>query len=316
MDIPLWLLRYVGKGWAKLQQYRQKRAGNKISSAQKARRKRAVYDFIAWKYQDGPLLRREGETYPVWVFPVRLGEGAETGGQLRNPDSVLEPLGSAKRGEQSEPIRSEDYRKTLIRAGRLNPRVNRKTLVMDTMATDGRLRIACRMGRYFDGLDTCDAFEWELLRNAKHLNSSDAASFGEFDGRLPLRRRLHESVQDPLRNGSRRSAVLGISVLIAYRENGDYYLMLRRRSSTRVAAHPRGIHVIPSFMFQPATDELHVEYSVVHNIYREYLEELFDRPDMEPRTGTAKFFYGDACFRILREMLDDGRAEMYLSGSQ
>lgn len=90
--------------------------------------------------------------------------------------------------------------------------------------------------------------------------------------------------------------------------------MVKKRSDTTVAAHPGGIHVIPAFMFQPGTSQHAEEFSVVHNILREYLEELFSVPEPDPNAASARYFYGHPSMSFLQDLLRQGEAKIYLSG--
>jgi hypothetical protein len=162
---------------------------------------------------------------------------------------------------------------------------------MRDLVTKGTLRIDCGIGTYFDALDSCDSLEWEILSHTPGLKRSDERAFRRFDLGLQHRRDLHYLVQDPIRSGAYRSVAVAVSTLVAYETSDSIRLMIKHRSSRGVAVHSDLTHVIPSFMFQPATGDLLREYSIRHNIYREYLEELFDRPEPEPGALSAIYFY-------------------------
>jgi hypothetical protein len=172
----------------------------------------------------------------------------------------------------------------------------------------------CFLGTYFDNVDTCDALEWELLSEIRRLKEFDDDSLASFEERwLPLRSELHRRVPNPVRSGRYRCPGIGISTLIAYQDRHGLQLMVKKRSETTVAAHPGGVHVIPSFMFQPGTSDWPEEFSIVHNILREYLEELFSVE--EPGSASsARYFYGDGRMIFLRELLNRGDAQIFLSG--
>jgi hypothetical protein len=176
-----------------------------------------------------------------------------------------------------------------------------------------RVRMSCQMGQYFDMIDTCDALEWEILRAAPSLKSSTERAFRQFDRRLPLRTELHRRVANPVRDGANRSVAVSLAALIAFYRDDAVYLMMRKRSRD-VAVHASLIHAIPSFMFQPASVALDQEYSLLHNISREYLEELFDRPDPKEGEQNPDYFFGDPHFKELRGMLESGQAEWYFTG--
>src|SRR5262249_52682087 len=176
------------------------------------------------------------------------------------------------------------------------------------------LQIQCELGSYLRALDTCDEIAWEMYTQHQHLSGQSERHFEEFDNRLQLRGIIHSAVPDPVCDGSRRSAALGISTLLAYYDNDELTLMLRRRGKKSVAAHIGMLHVVPSFMFQPATCDLDHEFSVKHNLFREYLEELFNRPEPEENEGDWRYFYGDPRLEYLLGLLRDGKADIYLTG--
>ncbi len=131
-----------------------------------------------------------------------------------------------------------------------------------------------------------------------------------------LRKTLHDKVNDPVIDGSGRSAAIGISTLVAFNDGNKMVLWLKRRSKKGVAVSPGLISVLPSGIFQPVTDFLGKEFSIRHNICREYLEELFDRPEVrEPGTEIGPdFFYNDPCLQHLFTLLGMEKAELLFSG--
>ena len=106
---------------------------------------------------------------------------------------------------------------------------------------------------------------------------------------------------------------LAISVLVAYQHDGKTELLLRRRSMS-VATHPGMLHVVPSFMFQPTTPQVAEEFTLTHHIFREYLEELFSRPEAAHDETDWRYFYADPRLLYLRELLASGGAELHLTG--
>jgi len=79
---------------------------------------------------------------------------------------------------------------------------------------------------------------------------------------------------------------------------------------------PNLIHVIPSFMFEPAVWWYEEEYSVRHNIYREYLEEVLGRKDVERPKGEYgfDFFYEDPNLKYLQHLEKKDKAKFYFTG--
>ncbi|MGW0821912.1 hypothetical protein [Streptomyces sp. NPDC002845] len=280
-----------------------KRARTRFEKMEAARANPNIYRFLKWLYSQEPVLERCGEVYPVAIYEAPYD-------QRRDVESIL--LDLAVRDSTKEwLVHNAKHRKNLELVGRNLH--NRTTFTMQEMVTNGRLGLKCSTGSYFDGLDTCDVLERELLEKISYLEGSDERSFERFLRKLPLRSRLHREIQDPLRSGFGRSVAVSISTLIAFHYDGDTRLMMRKRSPL-TAAHPNLFHVIPSFMFQPATTALRDEFSVRNNIYREYLEELFDRAEPEQGADDPSYFYGDANLNYLQNLMARGAAELYLTG--
>ena len=174
------------------------------------------------------------------------------------------------------------------------------------------------MGRYFDALDTCDALGWELRLNIDKLQSRSVAAFESFfDECLPLRKRLHTEVPDFLRNGSRRSVALGGAVLLAYLRGDEYHLWMMKRSESGVAVYSNLLHVIPSYMMQPKTRYfVQEEFSVLYNSVREYGEEIFKLSEPTPSGHPDRIYNPETHWPnfYLRELLNSGEAQLYLSG--
>jgi hypothetical protein len=116
-------------------------------------------------------------------------------------------------------------------------------------------------------------------------------------------------------DGGGRSAALSVSTLIVYHAGDTYKALLRPRSGA-TAAHSDLYHVVPSFMFQPTIGDNRGEYSIRYNVYREYLEEVFSVPEMERSQGqiALDWFFDDPRLVVLRQLLDDGHAQLLLTG--
>jgi hypothetical protein len=276
-----------------------------LRSVEPSRANARLYDYLRWKYGGAePIFERNGVTFPLAVYPAPAA-------QQRDPESVLiQPV--SNRFPPDETLLKEPMMRELIqRAGR--PAQNLATFAMRELVVGERVRMSCQMGQYFDMIDTCDALEWEILRAAPSLKSSTERAYKLFDNRLPFRKALHGSVANPVRDGACRSVAISLNALIAFYRNDSVYLMLRKRSE-QVAVHAGLIHVVPSFMFQPASSAITQEYSLLHSIYREYLEELFDRPDPKPDETDPDYFFGDPHFKELQGMLESGQTEWYFTG--
>lgn len=240
-----------------------------LRRAQEARENPRLYEFLGWKYEGYSLLEWCDNIYPVVIFPAPKH-------QQRDLNSVLAyPLLEDKPKPETFAAREPSFRVLLEKLGA--PIQNRLTYTLARFNTGEALQLSCTLGCYYYALDTCHSLEWEILSNLVVVGGR--GSFEDFDRKLKLRSALHERVNDPIVDGGGRSAAIGVSTLIAYNDNGKTRLWLKRRSKWHVAVHSGLVHVLPSFMFQPVTTSVDDEYNVSHNIFREYLEEIFGRDE-------------------------------------
>lgn len=135
---------------------------------------------------------------------------------------------------------------------------------------------------------------------------------------LPVRRQTLSMYPNPsecLRTGGGIDATIAISTLVIYKRDGEYWILCEVRSK-KVAEYGDLYHVIPSFIFQPVVaptpHNLNVEWGIRHNIYREYLEELFRVPEAEHSQGAVdpRYFYDHPNLRYLQQLLDAGIADL------
>lgn len=161
------------------------------------------------------------------------------------------------------------------------------------------------LGSYFDMLATCAALEREL----RH-----AAAQGWM--RAPSRSAYHRHIptEDALLRGIKRSAAIGIGTLTVFNDAGVYKAILARRS--RHTAYDSGMfHVLPAMMFCPTTGDFRDsrEWSVRHQVFREYLEELFGLPEARD-PARWDFFYAEPALQYLNELIAAGKAGLYATG--
>jgi hypothetical protein len=234
-----------------------------------------LYRFLRWKYQDEPILERGQHVYPVAAY-------AAPEAQIRRPDSIL--LTFQPETEDEGLVADATYRTMRQEAGSKLEDLPTFTM-QELLIQPTQLGITCAVGTYFQALDTCDALEWELLSQITTLRGSDESAYRQFDRQLSLRWALHSQVAHPVRLGAYRSAALAVSALLVYTREGRLHLVLQRRPASSAAVHANQWHVIPSGMFQPFTRYLMEEFSLIHTIYREYLEELFDYPEPTEASG-------------------------------
>lgn len=267
-----------------------------------------LYEFLEWLYGSEHLLRRAGHVYPVLSFPCpdRQSEDLESvlnGGLQLNVPGTDELVAS-----------DASYRAMLEALGR--PLEERPTYTMVRMRIDDPIQLEAELGTYLRAVDSCDSLEWELLSEWSKLKPSSVTEYPSVLDSLPLRKLLHDEIDNPILNGSGRSAAIGVSTLIAFPIENQVFLWTRKRSYHGVAVHPGLLHVIPAGMFQPRTPYLRQEYSVSHSVFREYLEEVFNRPEdpggEEPTH--YRYFYGDPCLQYLLQLLETRQAKLMLTG--
>lgn len=166
------------------------------------------------------------------------------------------------------------------------------------------LRIHASLGNYFDMLATCGALERELR---------DAA--GAKAIRLPGRSQYHRHIAPvaALKTGRGRSAAIGGACLVVFNHGGTYKAILARRSPKN-ATDPGFFHLIPAFIFQPATRDVKPqEWSIERQIYRELLEELFGMAENR-QPERPDYFDAHPALVYLKQMIAAGKAGLYLTG--
>jgi len=288
--------------------YELQRIEDQIQKAQSALEDQNLYDFLKWLYPWENILERQGYIYPVAIFPASES-------QWNDVESPLLSFKPQMPDDKDLLIKDTRYRRLMHKLGR--PLEDRITYTMSKLVVqDSRLGLECTLGSYFRALDSCDALEWELLYNwAKvHPEKCDFEKF--LTEKLRLRQKLHGIVDNPVRDGKGRSAAIAILTLLAFIADGkrEPTLWLKLRSRRGVAVHGALYHVIPSFMFQPATLYFEEEFSVAHNIYREYLEEIFNRPEPKEGESEPRYFYNDPCLTDLLDLLGRRKAQLFFTG--
>jgi hypothetical protein len=118
-------------------------------------------------------------------------------------------------------------------------------------------------------------------------------------------------------SSSGRSSAIAVSTLLVFNEGHEYRYFARRRSP-HVFVHSGLYHVVPSFMFQPMTgvNQQKLEYDIIHNVLREYSEEVFSRTDVgkADAADNYNYFYNFPEVKMIKEMLDTGSARLFVSG--
>lgn len=264
-----------------------------------------IYRFFHWLYPGVPLLERAGVLYPVAVYPAPARQWEE-------PDSILREL-ETKPPERDFVIQDPSYRHFLTNSGR-----RLKNLPLYTMTEfepTPSLSFRCSCNFYFPMLDTCDVLEWELRQGWNEGGGTKERDFSHLLAKLPLRQKLHLQVADPLRLGSGRSVGLAVSTLIAYYRDDLLYLWLQQRSCKTSSLQEGIFHVFPSFMVQPSSlEKAGEEFSITYHFGREYLEEVFNRPEFDEETHSYGYFLADPCWQKLQNYLERKEAQFLLTG--
>lgn len=264
-----------------------------------------VLEALAELYAPLEPLRRCDSIYPVLLVstdPLQID--AETG-----PDPVLvRPEGGWHQQEAASLyFRKKNYRRIRRIVGSPVQAWNMYRM----LSIEGQT-IRADLGRYDYMLDTCESLEWELRKRLRRLNRRPARSPERLLRRLPKRRGLHQRVRSPATSGEGRSASIAVSVLTAYWHQGTWRLLVRRRSSRGVAVESNLIHVLPSFMLAPEHGHRDDEFSLLHNIRREFAEELFGLK--AERDAEYLWFEHAAPVADLDQMLMTGKAELWITG--
>jgi hypothetical protein len=290
------------KGAEFIQWYRARKLDRKYDRTQAARLNPLLTQYLA-SCHTCPILSRAGLSYPVTAITCPSD-------QREDPESILGDLSQTHSSDFI--VNAPGYLDTLRRQGR--HLYNAPTYTLRSVDQNGPLRINCGLGRYFDAMTTCDALEWELL-NLIGDSTIPESDFPALSARLPLRTNYLEHVSNPVLDGVGRSAAISISTLIAFKVGSTYKGFLRARSG-KTAAHADLYHVVPSFMFQPQAGDIAKEYSVRHNIFREYLEEVFGVEEVQTSGGEIAFdwFYSHEKLKDLLQLLRDGGAQLLLTG--
>ncbi len=285
--------------------WRQRHAEGKFRHAKLGRQSPLLADVLSELY---PTFERPwaDRRYPVILF--RVPES-----QITKPESILGSLAD----EVVVPDRSlrqagDEYLDDLRTVGH-SLITNNGTYVLKAMNANEIVNLDCAHGTYFDALATCDLLEWELLST---LGKTKARSVASVVNQLKWRSYVHYLSHEPTTCPIGRSAAIAVSTTILFRRTNDYAVLVQRRSDKGVAVHGDFLHVAPSFMFQPVVGEWTKEYSVVHNIYREYLEELFSvkEASVAPSVMAVDYFYGNPNLKFLRSLIDAGDAVLLLTG--
>lgn len=280
-----------------IKRYRAARIESKIINS---KNNQNLYKFISLIYEKEKILSYKNITFPAVIYEV-------SDKQRYDLESILGELDldSEDQIDKEYEKYGEKYLKYLKRIG--TKIWDGKTYKLKKIKKEDEIKMECQVGSYFNMLKSCDALEYELYLNFDKVEKKGII-------KLPLRSRLI-SKGEIINQLSGRSPAISISVLIIYRENDNFRTFIRKRSR-EVGADKDIMHIVPSFMFQPVSGWIKEEYSIRHNIYREYLEELFNKTELVYHSGEYgyDYFYEDDNLKYLIELEKKGDAKFMLSG--
>ncbi|TLD41152.1 MAG: hypothetical protein JETT_2571 [Candidatus Jettenia ecosi] len=261
-----------------------------------------LYDFLAHRYSHYEILERCGKIYPVAILDKTIRKIT-----YRDPIVMAPEKWSLETGGFI--IRDSAYRAFREFTGdSIIP--NETYRMVNIKQTEHGVIIRCDIGRYDLMLDTCDCLEWEILKVLSETSYWQAMSFEALFKRLELRKYLHAHVKNPLINGTGRSVAIAVSVLTSFFNKEDQSFLLGCKSIKGLNAGQ--MHVIPSFMFQPEQGYRNEEFCLLHNVRREFLEELFGVK--APKGASYRWFFQHKPIQYLDKMLEAGEAEIWLTG--
>jgi transcriptional regulator with XRE-family HTH domain len=281
-----------------------------------------IYGFFEAKYPAYPALRLfgdEAKPLPVWVEPAASEQWTDVEAPLGVLDLSNPPpdVRQWRYWERCDPRAERQFQRHLdewdhqlreIQAGKRAhlDTWNQLTYDLADMTRDdcGRIQLACKLGTYFHSLSTSEALDPELTEAYAAWPDSDPDLVWP---RLERRAWLHERVHDPVADGRRRSAALGVSTLTIVRVRNrsfDGYKMFLSPRSCTVATQRRRYHVVPSGMFQP----------FIPSESSDLLQEQFQELETGDGRVDPQAIYRRREARLLADMLKHGSAALLYTG--
>lgn len=278
--------------------YIQDTKKRKISrGAEGARLNEDLYSFLRDRYADMDVLRG-----PDGFFPAAIMELDPSGSA--DPEKLL-----GRRVPHKAPLFREERVVEALRSLGKDIWNDPTFSLADThVDTQGRVHsMDAYIGQYYEQLNTGKYLEFELLK---------AVEDGSY--RTPERSRVIDHFTSPracLLSGGGIDAAISVSALVVYRRGHEYWMLCELRSQ-EVAEGAGLYHVPPSGIFQPVTaptvQNLEVEFSLEHNLYREYLEELFGVTEVRNSAGALApdYFYAHESLVYLQHLINAGSAQL------
>ena len=168
-------------------------------------------------------------------------------------------------------------------------------------------RLELGLARYFEAIDENEAVAHE---------TAHALIDGGSDGALSLKRLPIRSLVPTTSLGD-RSAVCSVSALTLIRSGTRWGFYLHARSNTDVAMGANQLHVVPSGVFQPASDHASTikrDLSIWYTLCREYAEEYLNTEEAKGEDGMALSYDTDAPYAQINHLYASGRMSVSVVG--
>ena len=203
-------------------------------------------------------------------------------------------------------------------------------------------QIRVHVGTYAENVYSCHVLEYEMYRAFQAFGNEDLedpAVWQKVRNFLIIRNRIHgdtgvkgdpgfyDRMYSSLLKGERRDSLLSVQMLVVAKSKrtGKYEVKIIQRSK-QVAVAPGIFQFIPAGGFEILNDsddniyddiELEENFSPGCAVFREFLEELFNVPELEGGgTGSVEDrLLKDPRIVEIEEMLQDGRAALQFLGS-
>lgn len=289
-----------------------------IICVEAARTTRELIDFLLFRYEQAKtrpvsLMRRKVKNEEL-VLPILL---FRLGPKQKEVDDLLGNLNDTSYHVlKKKDINSSNYLK-MRKAIDARIEDNLMFELKHLEYQDETLKIHGGLTRYVSCLASQDELEWELLKKLSKWigKGTSSTNWGIFSKKLSLRNKVEKIPGDWIKSEQGRCNGLAISTLIIFRDtNGTYCVMFGKRA-LKTAAGSDLFHVIPACMFQPELGNHKAEWSIEHNIFKEYGEELFNKK-LNKRAVDPRYFYSKwECVAELRKALENqSRAQLLPTG--
>jgi len=172
------------------------------------------------------------------------------------------------------------------------------------------------LGRYYDNILTQTALEWEVNKIITLNNTKESLGLAlDSNTSFPLRSKIESQVENPLLCGKSRCASLTISTLFIFKREQGYYCLLKKRSP-KVDVSPDMFHVVPSGMFEAMHKDYEYEWSVKYNVFREFLEEVYNKEEFILTKGNSnpEYLFNIDPIPKLEKLLESKKAELSITG--